>query len=51
LLETLQGVLAHDVPALPIWQGRLTVVAGRDVQNVEATLDPLSFVYFSPLRK
>jgi peptide/nickel transport system substrate-binding protein len=51
LLETLQGVLAHDVPALPTWQGRLTVVAGRDVQNVEATLDPLSFVYFSPLRK
>jgi peptide/nickel transport system substrate-binding protein len=51
LLESLQGVLAHDVPALPTWQGRLTVVAGRDVQNVGATLNPLSFVYFSALRK
>jgi peptide/nickel transport system substrate-binding protein len=51
LLENLQGVLAHDVPALPTWQGRLTVVAGRDVENVAGTLNPLCFVYFSALRK
>jgi peptide/nickel transport system substrate-binding protein len=51
LLENLQGVLANDVPVLPTWQGRSTVVAGKDVQNVAATLNPLSFVYFSPLQK
>ncbi|QNE17053.1 ABC transporter substrate-binding protein [Kribbella qitaiheensis] len=51
LLENLQRVLAHDVPALPSWQGRLTVVAGKDIKNVAATLNPLSFVYFSSLRK
>jgi peptide/nickel transport system substrate-binding protein len=51
LLENLQRVLAHDVPALPTWQGRLTVAAGKDIQNVGASLNPLSFVYFSPLRK
>jgi peptide/nickel transport system substrate-binding protein len=51
LLENLQRMLAHDVPALPTWQGRQTVAAGKDVENVGASLNPLSFVYFSPLRK
>jgi peptide/nickel transport system substrate-binding protein len=51
LLENLQGVLARDVPVLPTWQGRSTVVAGKGVQNVAAMLNPLSSVYFSPLRK
>lgn len=51
LLENLQGVLAHDAPVVPSWQGRLTVVAGKDLQNVAATLNPLSFVYFSALKK
>jgi peptide/nickel transport system substrate-binding protein len=51
LLGNLQGVLANDVPVVPTWQGRSTVVAGKDVQNVAATLNPLSFLYFSPLKK
>jgi len=51
LLENLQTVIAHDVPVLPSWQGHQTVVAGKDVQNVAASLNPLFFLYFSPLEK
>ena len=51
LLENLQTVIAHDVPVLPSWQGHQTVVAGKDLQNVAAALNPLTFLYFSPLEK
>jgi peptide/nickel transport system substrate-binding protein len=51
LLTDLQNLLAQEAPVIPVWQGRLTVVAGQDLENVGKTLDPLSFVYFSPLRK
>jgi peptide/nickel transport system substrate-binding protein len=50
-LTDLQNLLAQDAPVIPSWQGRLTVVAGNGVENVDQALDPLSFVYFSPLRK
>nr|WP_026162454.1 ABC transporter substrate-binding protein [Kribbella catacumbae] len=50
-LKSLQNLLAQDAPVIPSWQGRLTVVAGKSVERVEETLNPLSFVYFSPLRK
>lgn len=50
-LTDLQNLLAQDAPVIPTWQGRLTVVAGQGVENVGKALDPLSFVYFSPLRK
>jgi peptide/nickel transport system substrate-binding protein len=36
---------------IPSWQGRFTVVAGKGVEDVDRTLSPLSFLYFSPLRK
>jgi peptide/nickel transport system substrate-binding protein len=36
---------------VPSWQGRLTVVAGKSVEHVDKALNPLSFLYFSPLRK
>jgi peptide/nickel transport system substrate-binding protein len=51
LLKNLQSLLAQDAPVLPTWQGRTTVVAGKDVQNVDESLNPLSFLYFSPLQK
>ncbi len=50
-LRNLQTLLAQDAPVIPSWQGRLTVVAGPSVERVEETLNPLSFLYFSPLRK
>lgn len=51
LLTDLQNLLAQEAPVIPVWQGRLTVVAGPAIENVDKTLDPLSFVYFSALRK
>ncbi|MFC9689021.1 ABC transporter substrate-binding protein [Kribbella sp. NPDC056951] len=51
LLEQLQGVFAREVPVVPTWQGRLSVVAGKDVQNVSGALDPLAFLHLSGLRK
>jgi peptide/nickel transport system substrate-binding protein len=51
LIGQLQGVLAHDAPVIPSWQGRLAVVAGKDVENVTAAIDPLSFLHLSNLRK
>jgi peptide/nickel transport system substrate-binding protein len=51
LVGQLQGVLAHDAPVIPSWQGRLAVVAGHDVENISAAVDPLSFLHLSVLRK
>ncbi|ADB32848.1 extracellular solute-binding protein family 5 [Kribbella flavida DSM 17836] len=51
LLATVQGVVAHDAPLVPSWQGRLTVVAGKDVENLPSTLNALSYVTFSALKK
>lgn len=51
LLANLQTLVAQEAPVIPVWQGRTPVVAGKDVQNVEQTPNPLSFLYFSPLRK
>lgn len=50
-LKNLQSLLAQDAPVIPSWQGRLTVVAGKSMEHVDETLNPLSFLYFSPLRK
>ncbi|WP_433157800.1 ABC transporter substrate-binding protein [Kribbella sp. CA-247076] len=50
LLGQLQGVLAKEVPVIPTWQGRLTVVAGKDLENVAPAVNPLSFLYLSGLR-
>jgi peptide/nickel transport system substrate-binding protein len=50
-LGELQTVLARDVPVVPTWQGRMTVVAGKDVRNVPDTLNPLYVLYYSPLGK
>jgi peptide/nickel transport system substrate-binding protein len=50
LVRQLQGVLAQDAPVIPTWQGTLTVVAGKDVENVSAAMDPLSFLHLSGLR-
>jgi peptide/nickel transport system substrate-binding protein len=36
---------------IPSWQGRLAVVAHNDVENVQPAIDPLSFVYFSGMRR
>jgi peptide/nickel transport system substrate-binding protein len=47
----IQTHVANDVPVIPIWQGRMTVVAGQDVQNVKDTLNPLFYFYFSYLTK
>jgi peptide/nickel transport system substrate-binding protein len=51
LLGQLQGVLAKDAPVIPSWQGRLTVVAAKDLENVPEALNPLSFLYLSGLRR
>ncbi|MDX6279312.1 MAG: peptide/nickel transport system substrate-binding protein [Kribbellaceae bacterium] len=51
LLTDLQNLLAQEAPVIPVWQGRLTVVAGQGIEDAGKTLDPLSFVYFSALRK
>ncbi|WBQ08494.1 ABC transporter substrate-binding protein [Kribbella sp. CA-293567] len=50
-LTELQVLLAADAPVIPSWQGRFTVVAGKSVEDVDKALSPLSFLYFSPLRK
>ena len=50
LLGQLQGVVAKEVPVVPSWQGRLTVVAGKNLENVATALNPLSFLYLSGLR-
>ncbi|MEV8371151.1 ABC transporter substrate-binding protein [Kribbella sp. NPDC056861] len=50
-LTELQNLLAVDAPVIPTWQGRVTVVAGKNIEDVDRTLSPLSFLYFSPLRK
>lgn len=47
----LQTVVANDVPVLPIWQGRMVVVAGKGVDGVKDTLNPLFYFYFSYLTK
>ncbi|WP_328993762.1 ABC transporter substrate-binding protein [Kribbella sp. NBC_01245] len=47
----LQTLVANDVPAIPIWQGRMSVVAGKDVKNVLETLNPLFYFYYSYLTK
>ncbi|MGW7683001.1 ABC transporter substrate-binding protein [Kribbella sp. NPDC054772] len=51
LIAQLQGVIARDAPVIPSWQGRLAVVASNDVENVKTAVDPLSFLYFSGLRR
>jgi peptide/nickel transport system substrate-binding protein len=51
LIGQLQGVIAREAPVIPSWQGRVTVVAGKGVENLPAALDPLSFLYLSGLRK
>lgn len=51
LVGQLQGVLAKEAPVIPSWQGRLTVVAGKDLENIPAAVDPLSFLHLSTLRK
>lgn len=51
ILMELQSVVAHDAPVIPTWQGRLTVVAGKDLRNVADTLNPLYAVYYSRLQK
>jgi peptide/nickel transport system substrate-binding protein len=51
LLANAQGVIAHDAPVLPSWQGRFTVVAGKGLENVAATLNQLSYLSFSALKK
>jgi peptide/nickel transport system substrate-binding protein len=50
LIAQLQGVIAREVPVIPVWQGRVAVVAGQDVENVKTAIDPLSFLYLSGLR-
>lgn len=51
LVGQLQGVLAKEAPMIPTWQGQLSVVAGKDVENIPAAVDPLSFLHLSALRK
>ncbi|HWD77343.1 MAG TPA: ABC transporter substrate-binding protein [Kribbella sp.] len=51
LIGQLQGVIAHDVPVIPIWQGRVSVAAVKDVENVKTAPDPLSFLYLAGLRR
>ena len=51
LIGQLQNVIAREVPVIPSWQGRLSVVAHNDIQNVKAGVDPLSFLYLSGLRR
>ena len=51
LIGQLQTVIAREVPVIPSWQGRLAVVAHNDVENVQPAIDPLSFVYFSGMRR
>jgi peptide/nickel transport system substrate-binding protein len=51
VLGQLQGVIAQEAPVIPTWQGRLAVVAGKDIENAPAALNPLSFLYLSGLRK
>ncbi|GAA2829505.1 ABC transporter substrate-binding protein [Kribbella solani] len=51
LISQLQGVLAQDAPVIPVWQGRVAVAAGKDLQGVQTAVDQLSLLYFSPLRK
>ncbi|GAA1573032.1 ABC transporter substrate-binding protein [Kribbella sancticallisti] len=50
-LQNVQTLIAQDVPVVPAWQGRTPVVAGKAVENIDEALNPLSFLYFSPLRK
>ena len=50
-LTELQTLVAQEAPVIPVWQGRTPVVAGKDIENVDKALNPLSFLYFSPLRK
>jgi peptide/nickel transport system substrate-binding protein len=51
LVGQLQGVLAREAPVIPSWQGRLSVVTGKNVENVSDSVDPLSFLHLSGLRK
>ncbi|MEU4191569.1 ABC transporter substrate-binding protein [Kribbella sp. NPDC026611] len=51
LIGQLQGVLAHDAPVIPSWQGHLAVLTSKDVENVTAAIDPLSFLHLSALRR
>jgi len=51
LIGQLQTVIAREVPVIPSWQGRLAVVAHNDIENVQPAIDPLSFVYFSGMRR
>lgn len=51
LIGQLQGVIARDVPVIPVWQGRVTVVAAKDLENVKTAPDPLSFLYLAGLRR
>jgi peptide/nickel transport system substrate-binding protein len=51
VLEQAQAVIAHDAAVIPVWQGRLTVVAGQEIKNPTSILNPLSYLTFSTLRK
>ncbi len=51
LLEQLQGVFGREVPVVPIWQGRLSVVVDHEVEGTSGALDPLAFLHLSGLRK
>ena len=51
LIGQLQGVIAHDVPVIPIWQAQVAVAAAKDLGNVRTAPDPLSFLYLAGLRR
>ncbi|WP_415948770.1 ABC transporter substrate-binding protein [Streptomyces sp. KLOTTS4A1] len=45
-LESIQGIIAEDVPLLPLWQGKTYVAARDDITGVEWVLNSSSNMQF-----
>lgn len=50
-LQSLQTLIAQDAPVIPVWQARTTVVAGKDMENLDKALHPLGSLSFSPVHR
>jgi peptide/nickel transport system substrate-binding protein len=51
MIGQLQDIVAEDVPLIPSWNGQNVAVAGKDMQGVEATLDPTYIFRFWMISK
>jgi peptide/nickel transport system substrate-binding protein len=51
IIRRIQTLAAQDVPIVPVWQGKMIVVARNNVHGIPSTLDPAVWLRFWNLTK